>query len=253
MTRVGVLVRPPTRRATIETINLLEQMNFDSIFIDLPREIECFVLDYLKHKNLGSFLRQISEAMPPEEFPTSIVRGYELLLEAISRLAVDKTVYCYGSVLKKKYETEIAYLSAQLTLHDTIAGRISIDKWISLIFSSTSNFTEWIKEEAEYIASVAEGCREAICISGPDGSILKKHLSNYFTSWIKYTGQPFHLPPINVLSRIISIRKIDRDEVIKLVKEHIKFIREFIIPYGLEDGLELWSRKKLYWLIHPSH
>jgi len=251
MTTAGVLIRPPTTRATNETIDLLKHLEFDAIFIDLPRSFECYLLDYLKHKNFDLFVNQVCETMPPEDFPSSTIRSYEKLLSAICHLVRSRKVHCYGSVLKNKYESELAYYTAQLTLHDSITGKISIDKWLSILSSRNYNFAEWIKDEAEYVASEAEKYHAAICIAGYDGFILKKHLSNYFKSWIKYTGQPFHFPPIYVLTRIMNIKSLDQEEIAKLIKEHIRFIREFIIPYGLEDGLELWSRKKLYWLI-PS-
>jgi hypothetical protein len=252
MTTIGVLVRPPTKRATNETIDLLGHVDFDAIFIDLPRDLECYLLDYLRHQNFELFVDQIYETMPPEDFPSSIIRGYEKLLSAICHIARGRKVYCYGSVLKNKYETELAYYTAQLTLHDSITGKVSIDKWLNILTSRNYNFSEWIKEEAEYVASEAEKHNTPICIAGYGGFILKKNLSNYFKSWIKYTGQPFHLPPIHVLTRIMSIRNMGQKEIVELIKEHIKFVREFIIPYGLEDGLELWSRKKLYWLIPPN-
>jgi hypothetical protein len=252
MTTIGVLVRPPTKRAINETIDLLERIDFDAIFMDLPRDLECYLLDYLRHQNFELFVDQIYESMSPEDFPSSTIRGYEKLLTAICHIARGRKVYCYGSVLKNKYETELAYYTAQLTLHDSITGKVSLDKWLNILTSRNYNFSEWIKEEAEYVASEAEKHDSPICITGYGGFTLKKNLSNYFKSWIKYTGQPFHLPPIHVLTRIMSIRDMSQREIVELIKEHIKFVREFIIPYGLEDGLELWSRKKLYWLIPPN-
>lgn len=248
MGSIYVIVRPPTKRATIETVKFLEQLEFDVVFIDLPREFECYISDYLRHKNFDVFIKKISEIMPVEMVPASAIRGYEDLLRALCYLSHGRPIYCYVSNLKNRIETEFAYLSAQLVLHDIITEKISIDKWVNLLSLSISNFDKWIKEEAEYIAYESSMHNIAICIAGYDGSALKKQLSNYCESWIKYTGQPFHLPPLQTLIRMMSMRKATQQEIVRLIKEHICFIRDFIIPYGLEDGLELWSRKKLYWL-----
>lgn len=247
-----VLVKPPTRRAAIESIMLLEQLEFDAIFIDLPRIYECYILDYLKHKNFEDFVRQISEITPPELFPISSIRGYEDIIRTLPSLAREKAVYCYGSDLKNKFETELSYLSAQLALHDIITEKVSVDKWLSILSSRSINFSKWTEEEAEYIATEASRYGKTICIAGYNGSTLKRYLSKYCDAWIKFTGQPFHFPPIQTLIRMMSIRKVDRQEVVRLIKEHIRFIKEFIVPYGLEDGLELWSKKKLYWLPHTN-
>jgi hypothetical protein len=63
MTTIGVLVRPPTKRATNETIDLLGHIDFDAIFIDLPRDLECYLLDYLRHQNFELFVDQIYETI----------------------------------------------------------------------------------------------------------------------------------------------------------------------------------------------
>ncbi len=248
MCAVYVIVKPPTKRATIETIKLLKELEFDSVFIDLPREFECYVSEYLKHKNFDLFIKQILEIMPSETFPISSIRGYEELLMALCSLSRGREVYCYGSVLKSKLEIEFAFLSAQLTLHDIITNKISIDRWLNILSTRTCDFEKWIREEAEYIATEASKYGKAVCITGYDGSFLKRQLSRYCKSQIKYTGLPFHLPPIEALTRRMSIKNVDQQEILNSIREHICFVKDFIIPYGLEDGLELWSRKKLYWL-----
>lgn len=248
MVTLGVVVRPPIKRATIETINLLSSIKFDALFLDLPRYVECYLLDYLKHKNLEIFIDQISDNMSLEILSTSLIRGYEKFLEALCNIAHDKHVYCYGSVLKSKYESEMAFMITQLTLHDLISNKISIERWNDVLSLMMQNLHSWISEESEYIASEAENHDAAICITGYDGATLKKYLSKYFNCWLKYTGTPFHLPPLYTLIRINKIKNLSSDEIIKIIKEHLKFIHDFIIPFGLEDGLELWSIKKLYWL-----
>jgi len=130
-----------------------------------------------------------------------------------------------------------------------ITGRVDADEWLKLLSEERRIIEASSIREAEKVASTLIRYERAACISEHAPTHLKARLAREgMMIKVRYVGQPYHFIPLEILRRKIVKGSVNREEVKALVKEHIKFIREYVYHKPLLEALDEWSTKKLYWL-----
>ncbi|MDW8076932.1 MAG: hypothetical protein RMJ14_04770 [Nitrososphaerota archaeon] len=179
----------------------------------------------------------------------SWLKEYEPLFRNLRKEGVEVYTFCYKDDKSFELETKTAIETALLVLRDSIVGKVSTDKWLKLL-TSQSQIADATRREAEYILEESSNYKKNICIAGFEGRDLKKHLEQETETWVKYIGLPHHFTPLEVLKREVRLGKVSEERVRQLVGEHIKFIREMVIPKDLETAIYEWTKRMLYW--HPK-
>lgn len=248
MRRVGIIVKPPTKRGAEETRQLLSRSDHEALFINLPRSVDPVLTEFMLDGDMERFISRLRSLDDLPDPKGSFISGMESLIAELPRIAGDRPVFCYGSTRGARESTELSIKAALLTLHDSLTSSVSIEKWRSLIEEEAERSHRWVGEEADYIISEAEPYRSVVCVSGFEGRFIKRFLSGASETWIRYAGTPYHFSPLEVLKRRALLGEVSDGEIEALVKQHIEYVRELVIPRGLEEGAEEWSRRRLYWL-----
>ncbi|MEM1655102.1 MAG: hypothetical protein QXU12_01195 [Nitrososphaerota archaeon] len=245
---VEIIVKPPSMRASREAAAELRRIEPEAVMLNLPESISNLVQD-LASENIeyDDFLEKVEERLPsPAE---AWLKGYEHLLLELRGLRRGPDIYCYGDMIAFEIEARRAVDIARLTLRAMITGRVDADEWLSLL-SEEKRIAEIASiREAEKIVSVLMRYEKAICILEQAPAHLKERLIREgMKPKVRYVGQPYHFTPLEILRRKLAKGGVSTEEVEALVKEHIKFIREYIYRKPLLEALDEWSMNKLYWL-----
>lgn len=248
MGAVEIIVKPPSMRASREAAAELKRIEPDAVMLNLPESISDLVQD-LASENIEyeDFIEKVEERLPsPAE---AWLKGYEQLLFELRDLRREPDIYCYGDMVAFEVEAKRAIEIARLTLRTIITGRVDADEWLSLLSSGERISKITSIREAEKIISTLTRYEEAACVSEYTPAYLKERLIREgMKPRVRYVGQPYHFTPLEILRRKLARSYVSKEEVEALVKEHIKFIREYVYRKPLLEALDEWSMSKLYWL-----
>lgn len=243
-----IIVKPPSMRASKEAAAELKRIEPDAVMLNLPENISDLVQD-LASESIGyeDFIEKVGERLPsPAE---AWLKGYEHLLLELRELMRGPDVYCYGDLVSFEVEAKRAVEVARLTLRTIITGRVDADEWLKLLSEERRIIEASSIREAEKVAGTLIRYEKAACISEHAPTHLKARLAREgIMTRVRYVGQPYHFTPLETLRRKIAKGSASREEIEALVKEHVKFIREYVYRKPLLEAHDEWSVKKFYWL-----
>jgi len=245
---VEILVKPLSKRASQEAVKKLRQLRFQALLLSLPENIS----DLTQELTSGAieyedFLEKVEKRLPsPAE---AWLKGYEKILMEASKLRRVPEIYCYGDLLSFKAESEKALQLTLLTLRSIITSRVKVEEWLKVLQEESKLKEVSSEREAEKVASISICYEKTACISDQTPVHIKSRLEHEgIKPKIHYVGQPYHFTPLEVLKRRLSKGEVSREEAKKLIKEHIKFVREYVYREPILEAIDKWSVKKLYWL-----
>lgn len=246
--QLGFIIKPPTIKASLKTAELLKDKKFEAIFLNLPRAMDELVVEYLFGASYEEILEDIRRKKILPEPVEAWLKEIKPILDMLRDLKSDVCTFCYRDNDAFEAEAKSALDIVLLTLRDSIRDDVSVKSWIEIL-SRRAQYTNWLEKEIDYIVEEMKNYEESICISSFEGKKIKRQLEGIVKTWVTYVDLPYHFTPLEILSREISSGKIDEERVKKLVKEHIRFIRDLVIPKDLDTALEQWKKKNLYWLL----
>jgi len=247
---LGLMVKPPTRRGAEEALKSLCTLRPEALFLNLPRSLEGLVSGLGKELSYEEFLEEVMERPELPEPRGAWILEHEPILRGLQSLGGRFETYCYGDdaafVARAKTSIEIALL----TVRDAIKGEVSVRDWLRVLRKEVDEEERALEREADYVAEAGQGYGRILCISGFEAKRMKRELQNRYETWIRYLAQPYHFPPLEVLKRVIARgEELGEEDVEELVKEHIRFIREYVYYMPLLEAMERWAREKLYWIL----
>lgn len=253
MTRINLIVVPRLKRAAYEAITLIGSEHYEALFINLPRSLQPHIRQLIQTGDLDTFLSNARRVIVDESVLTLFLRGYEDFLRLLPRVSTAKEVICYSA---DPSETEIHLYREipALTLRDSISAAISIDRWTELIQKMLESAQTRLSDEARFIALRAENYKLSACICNPESAAsLKRILQKFHKARMIYTVLPYTFTPLQELLRTASRHPLTEYEIREGIERHIRFVRNFIIPKGLEEGLEKWIERESSWLRIKAH
>lgn len=244
--RIDVVSKPSTKRAGLEALTIIGGPEYGAILLDLPRSLQRSVERLVREGELDL----LEEQLHADLALSAAAKGHETLLKLLPRFAAGRPVYCYApdpSERERRLQEELA----RLLLRDSITGRISVEEWRELIGDARRASDIGLAEQALYILAIARRFEAIVCVSDVvKAQPLRRELQRAAETRIIFTGLPHHHTPLQSL--ILSRREPSEHEIVEAVKQHIKLIRDYVIPLGLEQGIEEWAAKRLRWLSHGS-
>jgi len=249
---LGLIIKPPTAVSSVSVANYLRSQKFESLFLNLPRSLDELVAEYLMEMRYEDFVEEVRKRKLLPEPVESWLKEYEPLLRNLREKGSEICTFCYKDDKTFELEAKVAVEAALLVLRDSITGKISADRWLKLL-TSQAHTLGVTHREAEYILEESSNYDRNICIANFEGRELKKYLEQEMETWVKYIGLPYHFTPLEVLRRELRSGKVSEERVRELVSEHIKFIKEMVIPKDLETAISEWTNKMLYWHPHVSN
>ncbi len=245
--KLGLIIKSPTVASSVKVVAYLKSQKFESLFLNLPRSLDELVAEYVMGMKYEDLVEEVRRRRLLPEPVESWLKEYEPLLKSLKEEGVEICTFCYKDDKVFELETKATIEAALLVLRDSITGKVSTDRWLKLLTSQT-NMASVIHREADYILEEASNYDKNICITSFEGRELKKYLEQEMETWVKYVGLPYHFTPLEVLKREVHLgKKVTEDRVRQLVKEHIKFIKEMVIPKDLDTAISEWTKRMLYW------
>lgn len=245
---VEIIVKPLSMRASQEAAAELKRIRPDAVMLSLPENISDLVQD-LASENIEyeDFIEKVEKRLPsPAE---AWLKGYEQLLLELRGLRRTPDIYCYGDLMAFEVEAKKSVEIARLTLRTIITGRVNVNEWLSLLLEEKKIAEITSIREAEKIVGALTRYEETVCISEHTPTYLKERLIREgMKPRVHYVGQPYHFTPLEILRRKLARKDVSKEDVEALVKEHIKFIREYVYRKPLLEALDEWSMSRLYWL-----
>lgn len=249
---VEILVKPLSRRASEEALRELRKAKAQAVMLNLPENISDLVQDLvLGAIEYDDFLEKVGKRLPSPA--TAWIKGYEgILLKAFRSNEVPE-VYCYGDVISFKVEAEEAVQLTLLTLRSIITDKVDIEEWLKVLQERSRLREVSSRREAEKVADISIQYEKAVCVSDRTPIYIKSKLEEEgIKPRVHYLGQPHHFTPLEVLNRALSRRKVSREELERLIREHIEFIRDYVYRKPVLEAIDEWSMKKLYWIPRPT-
>lgn len=248
MVEAGLLVKPPTRRADIEALENIRRLRPQAILLNLPENIERLIDDYSKgNLDYDDLMESLYEKLP--EPKGAWIKEFEVFLRELPSIGELVNIYCYTDTESFTQEANTSIEIALLSIRGIIREKIELKEWINVLKKSVLGEAERWSKEFTKILEITSSYDRVVCISGFEGKYIKRQLDNSgVKSWIRYLDQPYHFTPLEILKRLILLDRIDEGLFSKLIKEHIRFLREYIYLMPYTEAVEKWVRERLYWL-----
>jgi len=244
---LGILVKPPSSKAAIEAVEKLRCLRPQALLLNLPENINDLILELASGESFQEFVKEAERKLPK---PASAwLKEYEPILKEIPSFGGTLDVICYIDPASFKKSAEKSIELAILAAKSIITGRIEVDKWLKILKSEVEAYEKTIEKEADKIADLSKNYERPICISDFTAKQIKEKLKERgIDPWIQYLGQPYHFTPLEILKRTMMKREVSKEEAEALIREHLRFIQEYIYRKPFPKAVDEWSREKLYWI-----
>ncbi|MEM1515758.1 MAG: hypothetical protein QXH24_06930 [Candidatus Bathyarchaeia archaeon] len=251
---------PNNLRAVSEKVaTLLRSINFDVLYLNVPRELDWLVNEL----SLGAPYEQFIEEVECLNVLRGSIKTWEYrfkpILLAIRGLKFRKPsskIICYENSALENLSIKFAEEIATLILRVNITGRVDVDEWHRILSEIIINVSKSIDDESNYILETwMEGNRgrKTICISDyPAKGILRKIRELGAKTILRYIFTPYYFTPLEVLIRefIIASERglnISNKRIENLVKIHAGFIRDYVlISNDYDEAYFRWLRNGHY-------
>ena len=244
---IGFIVRPPLPKSGREAAKHIQE-DYEALFLNLPKTIDHLVAEIpygLDYEQLVEEIRRKKLLPEPVE---AWLKDSKPILQRLKEIGDKILTYCYKDPRSFEHGVRTSHSIALLTIRGRIKNEIEVDKWLEQLKVEMKETEKALEREKETMESEAENYDKSICISSFEGKWLRNQLKEKFKTWIKYIDQPYLFTPLEILRRKLATQgEIEREEAEQLIKEHIRFIHDYVLTNELDEAYLKWAREKLYW------
>ena len=249
-----LVLSPNLKTSSMKASRLLEDIGvrFETLLLNLPVEME----EELMELASGSMSADefVDEARRRRLIPEP-VGAWEYsarpMLEALPRLEgrfPDLSARCYGSSEREFESVDEAVKIAKLTLRTALRGDVEVGEWRETLLQSLEVNREAREAEAEAIIERVGG--SSVCVSDMGGRGLRKSIKRSgIQVKTRYVERPYHFTPLMVLKRMMARGPVEDEEVGRLVRSHLEYIRSYVYRFDNRDRAYYeWVYDKVPWL-----
>ncbi|MEM2092167.1 MAG: hypothetical protein QXR59_02640 [Candidatus Bathyarchaeia archaeon] len=255
-----IWVLPPNLRTASEVVaESLKKVDFDILYLNIQRGLDHLIEDLALGAPYEQFIEEVKRLDILREPISSWERPLKPILLTIRGLKLRRPhlrFICYRSPELENLFVKKAERAAILTFRVNSTGRVDIEEWRRIIYEILDAGDSSIEDEARYIFETYSGIggrRRAICISDFSGRhILSRIRDAGINATLRYTVLPYHFTPMEVLVREAArmLRRgtnISGERIIRLVRLHAEFIREYILTsVDYDEAYNRWVRDKRF-------
>lgn len=256
-----IWVLPHNLRIAYErAAELLRRVEFDDLYLNIRRDFEGLIEDLALGVPYENFIEEIRrlgilrETMKPWEKTVKpllqVLRGIKLKNPALR-------IICYKSPDFDDLSIRKAEEIAILTFRVNSTGKVDVEEWRRLIYRIIDEASASIEDEAEYILrnynEDAARERRAICITDFSGKHLLRRIRELRgETTLYYIFLPYYFTPLETLMREAAamLRRgtvISDERLIKLVRLHAEYIREYILTSAdYDEAYMKWLRDRRF-------
>jgi len=261
--KVRILVIPNhIKSAALRAAQHLKKMDYDTVFLNFSRDLEEGVRDLAEGAPYDYIIERLKRLKLIPEPVAAWEYGAEPILMALRGILYKKPnvkIHCYRDSSFNLLSAKMAEKIALLIFRACSTGKINAEEWEALLNSLLEPEAKALKEETDFIARKAESSEDSICMAGLNGRHIRAHLNEegYEVS-LTYLYVPYHFTPLEILMREMwraaSLgASPSYEKIIKLVKHHVQFIREYVtMNEDYDEAYRKWIRDKAPWLMSTS-
>ena len=249
-----LVLSPNLKTSSMKASRLLEDIGvrFETLLLNLPVEMEEELMELAR----GSLSADefVDEARRRRVIPEP-VGAWEYsarpILEALPRIEgkfPGLSARCYGSSEREFASVNAAVRIAKLTLRTVLRGSVEVEEWRETLLHSLEENREAREVEAEAIMERVG--RSSVCVSDMGGRGLRKSLkSSGILVKIQYVEKPYYFTPLMVLERMMVRGLVEDEEVERLIRSHLEYIRSYVYRFDNRDRAYYeWAYDKVPWL-----
>ncbi|MEM1545138.1 MAG: hypothetical protein QXY40_00870 [Candidatus Methanomethylicia archaeon] len=229
-----VFITDRSRECKSSLTKYLTSMEYDNIFINLPRKFENIIRDAAISRDLSILVKVVDQ-----EF-----KLWFRFAEPLARYLIFKTqyyqgIYCFVSDELSKKLNLLAWKTVKELLKVRIRDRVDVKSWRDIIMKHIELCRKYAEKDAEYIVSKCSDVN--ICLD-PYYELFDYLKTNIDVNIIDLRGVG-SLPLDSLLSlareKIMKGEELDDELIEKLIRDHVKFIRDVEV-YGFDNAYSMW-------------
>jgi len=224
-----------------KAVEILKREEFDCVFLNFSRNQEEFMREIARGSNPEAVIEKMRElgiVKDPED--SQEYRAAMPLFEFLPSLDEDK-IYCYKGEASLSLSRDYAVRTLILTLRAKI-GRIDVREWKDVMRDDIYSEMSSADEEAEYIAGIAK--KRNVCIDGSKRLMSKLSELGFRVEEVVVDSpcRPLDILREKVEREVLYNEPLEDEEVIRLVKEHVRFV-DMVVKSGYEEACRIWARE----------
>jgi hypothetical protein len=247
---IRVFFKPGLRGSSLKLVRSLgEQLGVDALFLDLPRSLEAIIRG-LEEGDMSyeEALREMERRRLLPEPINSWIYTHEPLIRGLPRLRYGENfkIYCYKDTKALFHLAKIATDIACLTLRCSVTGRVDVEEWMELLREAAHERWDALEDEVFYISKRAVGAR-SICLSGIDGRSLAERLRvEGFKVELRSVEDTYYYTPLEILEGLLERGGAGEEEVERLVKCQVEYIRDYVVrSRNRDEAYYRWRHDKI--------
>ena len=246
---IEILAAPSLRTSWKKMAAHLEKVSYDRLFLNFPQNLEGIITELSEGKlSYEDFIENIEEERLVPEPVGSWAYTAEPILRSLEELKLRNPllkIHCYREVDYDRLSAKVASDIAALTLRTSITGKVDVERWKETVKERIERKSAALKDEANFIHEMAS--HFSACSSGLDGELLKQYLSEKGEKVnLINMEELYHPTPLETLEGRLAREELPDEEVIKLVREHVKYIRDYILMSKNRDqAYYQWAYDKI--------
>ena len=251
---IHIIAIPGFKTACLKALKILLNLvpRIDCLFLDLPKELESdlryFINGDLSYDGLVGEIRK--RKIMPEPL-SSWEYAHRSVIEfrpEVLRSSAGIELFCYGSTEDEFSSMDIASELTRMILRSYLSDTIDVNAWRSAVKKSIELGRRALDSEVKYIACRAKG--DSICLTDMGGFSMKRALSRVgIDVKMIYVETPYHHNPLSILKRKMDRGELGDEDIERLVRCHIDYIREYVFKYENRDRAYYeWVLDNVAWM-----
>jgi hypothetical protein len=246
---VTLVSTPRLRKSNEKAMRCLSKFAYETLFLNFSRELEEYVQLLAEGLPYSHIMAEIRRS---QLIPEAIIGSWEYYAEPILRsigtlknMRPNLSLYCYGTPSYEHLSAQLSVKIALQTFRSMTTGKIDVKTWRKLLEEDVKIAQEASEDEAEWISSRILKYNVCTCLSEVSNQTFSEKLKERGIKLKVLMVEPeYHPTPIEKLKNEISKGKISDERIIQLIKEHVNYVKHYVLPSrNLDEAYEKWKKR----------
>ena len=249
MPTITALILTRFREGAKKVASWLTKKSYESLFLDLPKELEKFLSVHIEGEAFVEDLWRSYSYLTgfQEPFINAMRYTVDPILDALAQFRSrlhELKVYCYQDL---EYYMEARKLSERLLILETkskMSSRIGVEEWRRLLRDEVEGETSGFVKSVENIAEEAIAHPKSVVLYQGTVKPFKNYMeSEGFTVETIYLQHYWRSPleALRVIARTQGVDHIPDDVIARCVQHHLRYIDYVLSSEDIDAAHEKWT------------
>lgn len=243
MPEIAALLTLGFKRAYERAVEWLKKARYRSILIDLPEDFEPFLRTYMKGEcgleEVWRHYRYLTGLSQP--FVDSLRYQMDPLFEYLSRETPPEEAYCYHDLSFHVESFKLAEEILLLEYRQRVASGVKAEDWRRILLKEAERSREALERVRENIKEKVKDRGLNVMLYGGYLNALMETLKKDGYSIRVVCLRDYWKSPLDVLRTMFARREVSDEELMKCVKEQMKYLDLVISHRNVDEAHEKWS------------